>query len=227
MPSPWKVRLARKKLLVLFVVTALGCGSLSRFDPVLKEEVERPKILPAVGWGGVLPSGSFRAQAPERITILHTRSTPPAGADLVAYMKALQQKDVQRGWGDLGAHYYIDPAGAIYQSRRIVLKGRMKEEKRLDPDGHVLVMLIGDYSTLPLSEPFQEKFIALVGWLLQHHAIPLENLRGLSDYIRTDSPGRNVSEWMKSPEFEIRLKEHLGIPLEVPTPTPAGTVDSE
>jgi len=199
-----------------------GC---KRLDVNVRDEVDMPKIVPAAAWNGVLPSGSFRTHTPERITLMHSGSTPAAGVNLQEHMKALQQQDIQKGWGDLGAHFYIDPAGNIYQSRRIVLQGRIDDENKRDTAGHIFIMFIGDYNTLAPSELLQEQLIALVGWLCQHHEIPLENLRGLDEYIITDSPGRRMKEWLESPEFEFRIKEYLGIPLPTRTltPTPAET----
>jgi len=212
---PWAV------VVSLMAFVAFGCKPT---QPSVRGEVWQPKILPAVSWGGVLPSGSFRAQTPEYITILHSGSTPPAGVDTLKYMKNLQQQDIKKGWGDLGAHFYLDPMGNIYQSRRIELKGRVDEEIQRDTTGHVFLMLLGDYNTLVPSEEFQEQFIALVGWLSQHHEIPLDRLKGWDAYVVTGSPGQHIREWLESPAFEVRIKEYLGIPLPTPTVIPTPTL---
>jgi hypothetical protein len=141
-------------------------------------------------------------------------------------VKHLQQQDLKKGWGDLGSHFYLDPMGGIYQSRRVVLKGRIDEEHQRDTTGHIFVMLLGDYNTLVPSELFQEQFIALVGWLCQHYEIPLERLNGWDAYAVTDSPGRRITEWLESPQFDLRIKEYLGIPLPTPTP-PASSPSAE
>ncbi len=205
---------------LLLAVALFGC---KRLTPVVQDEVDPPEMLHTVSWAGVLPSGSFRAQTPERITLLHSGFTPAVGVNMLAYMKSLQQEDRRKGWGDLGAHFYIDPWGTIYQGRRIVLKGRIDDENRWDTTGHIFIMLLGDYNTSVPSEPFQEQCIALLGWLCQHHEIPLEHLKGLDAYMVTDSPGLHMTAWLESPEFTVRIREYLGIPLPTPTPTPVGT----
>ena len=96
---------------------------------------------------------------------------------------------------------------------------------------------------MPLTEPFQESFIALAGWLCQNFEIPIEELKGLDEYVRTEgdsragragranranlNPGRNMTEWLRSPEFEVRFKEYLGIPMPTATPTPVPTATPE
>jgi len=199
--------------------------------PKLKHLGTSPRILPPVAWGGSLPSGSFRSHIPERITILHSGETLSPGINMLAYIKKLQQRDIKRGWGDLGAHYYVDPSGVIYQSRRIFLKGHIAEGKELDTVGHVLVMLFGDYNTPPvtldenlepekqeplLTDPIKEQMIELLGWLCVHFEIPLESINGLNEYVSTDSPGDQVIEWLNSPDFEIELKKFMKIPIETP-----------
>lgn len=212
-------------LLGLLIPVLLQCN---RTEPSLKRPPVPPRILPPVAWGGTLPSGSFRAQIPDRITILHSGEIPAPGVGMAGYLKSLQQADIQRGRGDLGAHFYMDPGGVIYQSRRAEILGRVDEEKDFNFNGHILIVLIGDYNQLPLAEPLMEQFVALIGWLTQNYNIPLENVKGLKHYLDTDSPGWIFSAWFEGPDYDKRIKEYLKIPSPTPTPTAVpGVVEPE
>jgi hypothetical protein len=47
----------------------------------------------------------------------------------------------------------------------------------------------------------------------------------LNYYLRTDNPGKYLTEWLESPEFDYALKGAMGIkaPTPIPTPEPAET----
>ncbi len=198
---------------VVLLMFAAGCITNKKAKP---GNLERPRITPPVAWRGSLPSGSFRTHVPERITITHTGVPLVPSADPLGYMKNQQERDLRRGWGDLGAHYYVGPSGAIFQSRDTYIKGRTLEETdaKFDPQGHILITLIGDYNEQALSEEFQEGFVDLTAWLIQQHNIPMAQLKGINEYTETDGPGRHFTEWIKGVEFEVLLKQRLGIPLE-------------
>ena len=196
---------------ILFFIA--GCASSGGNWDKPKGEAAMPKIFPAVFWNGTMPTGSFKTQTPMRITLLHTGKMLAPGQDMKAYMNTLQRRDIQRGWGDLGAHYYIDPAGMIYQSRRINIQGHILEENEVNTEGHVFIMLLGDYNLMDPSqetaEPFQKSLISLLAWLIQHHNIPREDIRGLNAFIQTDSPGKYMTRWLYSPIFDLRLRQQL------------------
>jgi hypothetical protein len=198
-------------LTLLLVLSLAGCKTISRLNPDVKREVRRPNIVPPVAWKGSLPSGSFRSQVPDRITLMHTGTSLAEGADAGSQMKRIQSEDMARGWGDLGAHFYIDPAGTIYQSRRVVIQGRIKEEKEVDPRGHIFITLIGNYNEREPAEPFKESFVTLLAWLHQHYSIPPEKIQGLNAYTDTGSPGSRLLQWMDSEEYRQLWNEILGI----------------
>jgi len=198
----------------LFFQCSCGLGK----GPFLKKQVERPEILPTSAWKGVLPSGSFQSQIPDRLTLLHSGIFIPELPETLSIIKIQQEKDIHRGWGDLGCHFYMDPHGVIYQSRRLSMKGRaLEEEQGFDTTSHILVMLMGDYNRQAPAEDFQENFIALIGWILQHYEVPRESFKGLNEYLETDSPGRLLTEWIESDEFQERFDEYMGIQPEEKT----------
>jgi len=215
----------------LAISMAIGCSSLDQYDPKMPKKAKRPDIVWSAQWQESLPSGSFRSQTPTLITILQSGSPVGDLTDRDAYMKTQRQKDIQKGWGDLGAHFYVDPRGAIYQGRRMFLEGRIeidREEEEFDASGHVFVVAMGDYDVIAPSEEFKERFLDLIAWLCQDHGILMENLKPLSDYLGGENPGGLLAEWLEGPEFHYPLLDRMGVPYDTstltetpqPTPTP-------
>lgn len=194
---------------------AIGCASLDKHDPDVHDEANMPKVLPAALWKGELPSGSFKTHTPTRITLVHSSATFSAGDDPRSFMKNAQQRDMERGWGDLGAHYYIDPNGVIYQSRRIFIQGHVEG---FDSEGHVLIVPIGNYNTIdPMDEDmkqFRQNLVQLIAWLIQHHEISRDTVRTLSAYVDRETEGELLERWLYSPVFDVALREAMQ--LQVP-----------
>jgi hypothetical protein len=217
-----KMQSTRKAvLLTLALATSLGlilgCGSGQK-------KKEDPTVLRKASWRETLPSGSFRSNVPVRMTLLHSGQPTSPGLDMEAYMKNLQQQHVQKGWGDLGAHYYISPGGAIAEGRSTFLQGRLENDQEFDRSGHVFITLLGDYDQQELDPLVKQKIADFFVWLSEQKTLSLESVKGLSDYMEnTTSPGRHVTEWLASKEYENMIKISLGIPVDTPTPTPSPT----
>lgn len=208
--------------MVFILALASSCGTV---DSSVKKPVKKPAMVPAARWQENLPSGSFRSQAPQRITLVHSGRNTAAGNDLQGYIKELHSREIQSGHGHLSAHYYIDPFGGIYEGRQLFLQGRLPEGLEMDCSGHVLIMALGDYRSRVPTEEFKKSLASLVAWLCDRQDIPLSNFHGLNYYLRTDNPGKYLIDWLESPELEYLLKEAMGIkaPTPIPTPKPAET----
>ncbi len=76
-------------------------------------------VVPRAIWGAGEVAGyrwSPTFHAPQAITIHHTAS--PVGSDGAASVRAIYNYHANTlGWGDVGYHLLIDPAGRIYQGR--------------------------------------------------------------------------------------------------------------
>lgn len=219
-----KLRIYKLAVVLVIAAVATGLGLFGCSSTEKKPKSGRPEMVQKVSWRDSLPSGSFRSQVPERITLLHNREPLKEGTNLEAYMKALQQKAIRNGWGDLGAHYYVGPLGEIYQGRATFLTGRILEEKELDPTGHIFIMLLGDYNQQKPTEEMKLKLISLILWLCKDQSLMLEDTKGLNEYVAdTESPGWLMTEWLESDDYQNLIKLAKGIPLDTPTPTASPT----
>lgn len=212
-----KVLMDRLLAMAFMLSLAAGCGTV---DSSVKKPVKKPPMVPSARWQESLPSGSFRAQTPQRITLVDSGRNPAAGSDMQGYIKELHDRELQSGHGHLSAHYYIDPFGGIYEGRQLFLQGRLPEGLEMDCTGHVIVMALGDYRTRVPTEEFKKSLANLVAWLCDRQEIPVSNFHGLNHYLRTDHPGKYLIEWLESPELDYALKQAMGIKAPTPDPTP-------
>ena len=216
------VLMVRLIAMAFLLSVAIGCGTV---ESSVKKPVKKPPMVPAARWQESLPSGSFRSQTPQRITLVDSGRNPAAGSDMQGYIKELHDRELQSGHGHLSAHYYIDPFGGIYEGRQLFLQGRLPEGLEMDCTGHVIIMALGDYRARVPTEEFKESLTTLVAWLCDRQEIPASSFHGLNHYLRTDNPGKYLIEWLESPEWDYALKQAMGIkaPTPIPTPEPTAT----
>lgn len=155
-------------LLAALALTLAGCAG----PATLPEAGPGPRVVAVAAWGGRVLEPPARAQRVTHLTLHHQGLLWAADADVAAYLRRLQTWSQQaRGWADLPYHYIVAPDGAVYAGRSPARAG--ETNTAYDPNGHVQVMLLGNFE---IQHPTPQQWAATVGLLsrlLQEHRLPV------------------------------------------------------
>lgn len=178
------------------------------FDFVFAQDLEIPNIITRAQWGADESIRSWEAEYPKmadgsfdfqvkKIVIHHTASLQlPEDSDGTGQYKG-KVRDIyrfhvfnakweeypglpQRGWGDIGYHYLIDPNGNIYQGRYgkngvigAHVYGFNERTIGIAILGTYGAKINGKYKTMEISPRVKESLAKLVGWLAATNNINL------------------------------------------------------
>ena len=155
-------------------------------------------------WGGLPVMAAQAGGPPQRIhhiTLHHQGETWRQGDDVAAYLRRLQTwSRSTRHWADIPYHYVIAPDGRIFEARPLAQPGDTNTE--YDPEGHALVMLLGNFEEV---EPTPEQLhatVALLAWLAKSQGLADQPMAQLiashKDYsAQTVCPGRHLYRYLQ------------------------------
>ena len=163
------------------------------------------RVLTRDRWGAQAPVEArlTRTSRPyERITIHHSaeptsdlgRQSTSEVADGLRRIQRFQMRD--RGFGDIGYHFLIDPQGRVWQGRTTDWQGAHS-----DGDNNIAnlgICLLGNYDLERPSPKAVRSLERLVGALGQRHRIPRSRVYGHDHWKATDCPGTHLSRWLAS-----------------------------
>ncbi len=77
------------------------------------------RIIPRTQWGaGPCTWPPSYRRTTTQIVIHHSAGPLPTGPDMASFVRQIwEEHAVTNGWGDIGYHYLIDPAGNVYEGR--------------------------------------------------------------------------------------------------------------
>jgi len=212
---------SKKIIIALFPIFFLALGQVNF---AFGQDLEIPTIITRTQWGAdesirsweaaypILPDGSADFQV-KKIVIHHTASLQlPEDSDGTGQYKG-KVRDIyrfhvfnatweeypglpQRGWGDIGYHYLIDPNGNIYQGR-YGGNGVMGAHVYGFNEGTVGIAILGTYGakingkyeTREISPRTKESLEKLVGWLAAVNDI---NLNEKTEICGKNPKGENI-----------------------------------
>jgi hypothetical protein len=161
---------------------------------------DSPSILSRAEWGAKSPALAMEANEPVRLTIHHTATTPNAGRSLAEKLTSLQRFSqseerladgrLKVAWGDIPYHYYIDLNGAIGEAREEKFIGDSNTD--YDLDGHVGIVLEGNFEKEPPTPMQVESLVALLAQLARQHGIDPEAIDTHQHYAQTACPGKHL-----------------------------------
>lgn len=189
------MRLAAAALLLALA----GCASAPR----------APHIIPVEAWGGSPAAAGEAPQHISRITIHHQGEIWKPGSDPEAYLRRLQQWSRQtKHWADIPYHYVVAPDGRIYAARPLSQAGDTNTE--YDPQGHALVMLLGNFEEQQPTAAQLNAAVELTAWLVREHHLGIDAIASHKDYsTRTVCPGRNLYAYLESGWFRREISKKL------------------
>ena len=171
----------------LLCAPALAVGSVS--------------ILTRAEWGANAPTLEMPANMPVRLTVHHTATKPQPDKSLATKLKSLQRFSqaseklsdgrLKVAWGDIPYHYYIDVSGAVGEGREAKFIGDSNTD--YDLNGHLSVVLEGNFEDEPPTPAQIESLVGLLADLSKHYGISWDQIEGHNRYASTACPGKYLT----------------------------------
>jgi hypothetical protein len=168
--------------------------------------------LPAPGGLTIQPRAAWRASKVlphrltgtiggwNRVTIHHSAKyskeigTPTSG-NVAAAIKDIQTVHMRdRGWGDIGYHFLIDPTGRIWQGRLLDWQGAHAQGS--NNVSNIGVCLLGDFNHERPDPRALESLERLVDALCERHHIARSRVYGHQKFAPTECPGDALMAWI-------------------------------
>lgn len=157
-------------------------------------------VLSRSEWGARRPNMQriTRANSPWRFITLHhsaLEGAPTIGTrkqEAISALRIVQRSQMDgRGWGDIGYHFLIDPAGRIWQGRELRYQGAHAGGKDgRNNVGNVGVCLLGNFDEARPTSAALSSLDTLVDELCRRYSIPRSGIVGHTDWKATVCPGR-------------------------------------
>jgi hypothetical protein len=159
-------------------------------------------VQPRSSWGASAanPSRLDPGGRWSRITIHHTAKYSSEIGSPTARNVAETIHDIQlfhmreRGWGDIGYHFLIDPAGRIWQGRSLDWQGAHAGGD--NNVGNIGVCLIGDFDHERPDPRALSALEELVDMLCERHQIRRSRVYGHNKFAPTECPGDGLMAWV-------------------------------
>ena len=180
----------RRQALRMLAALTLGSGLAGcASDASLAQP---PAIIPVAVWGGQSVPLPAQPQRISHLTVHHQGEFFASNTDVPAYLRKLQTWSRQtRKWQDIPYHYVVAPDGQVYAARPPELAGETNTE--YNPDGHLLVMLLGNFEVQQPTRAQWDGTVRLLVHLLRTHSMPPAALGVHRDYsTETVCPGENL-----------------------------------
>lgn len=163
--------------------------------------------------------GSIKTRAADRIKFLvfnHTAVAPTVAVERIA--AAHQQR-----WGAILYQYLITAEGTILQTNALTEVVDLSQQWIAEG---VNIAMAGNFTTETPTEQQIQAAARLSAWLMQEYQIPVENVKGVSEFIVTQSPG---IQWLQGKRWKDTLVAAIVAAQKVvgPVPTPGtGAADA-
>ena len=198
-----------KRCAGLFLLPALLVACAGQQQPLAG-----PPIVQVGAWGGMPVEPPRKAQIIRHITLHHQGAAWAAGDDVQAYLRRLQLWSQQsKRWTDIPYHYVIAPDGRIYAARDEARPADTNTGSDYDPQGHVAVMLMGNFETAEPGRLQLSATVELMGWLARRHGLAPDAIAAHKDYSgQTLCPGKNLYAYVESGWLQREVAARLAAP---------------
>ncbi len=171
----------------------------------------KPDMVDRAGWNAraAMPERmTVHRKLPHAITIHHSGEELPEKTDPRKRIRGLQGWTLSdRKWGDIPYHYTIDYEGRIYVNREERYVG--VTNTAYDPDGHLLVHLLGNYDQRKPSEAQKAALVKVTTWLAYRYGVPVERILGHGEHADTACPGKNLQQLIDDGSLRAEVKARL------------------
>ncbi|MEZ6017037.1 MAG: peptidoglycan recognition family protein [Planctomycetota bacterium] len=175
-----------------------------------------PSARPAsMGTGGLVSRAQWGALPPRTteltrhrgayawITVHHSALDGGDGslAASIQAVKQIQRDHVtNRGYGDIGYHYLIDPAGRVFEGRSLDWQGAHSGSStsgRNNNPKNVGICLLGDFEVTTPTPAALATLDRMVSEIRAHYKLPASAVKPHSYWKGTLCPGRNMGPWLR------------------------------
>jgi len=162
------------------------------------------------------PRDLDRMQRPRKVTIHHSamyfRSTAPSAA--AAQIARIQREHMEnRGYGDIGYHFLIDPSGRVWEGRPLRWQGAHASGS--NNIANIGVCLLGNFMRQRDGQgPTREQVRSmerLVVNLMQHYGMRGDALYCHSDFKSTACPGQRMTPIVKQFARQLRARGFVAL----------------
>lgn len=143
-----------------------------------------------------IPSRMDRALPYYRITVHHDGMdtfTSTDRADAARRLESIRNAHLGRGFGDIGYHYIIDPAGRIWQGRPLEWQGAHVKETN---QGNLGICMLGNYMN---QRPTETQLFALDRFVISQmhqYRVPAGKVFTHREIGQSLCPGANLQSYM-------------------------------
>lgn len=156
------------------------------------------RVSPRSSWAtaGVVPARMDRQSPLRRITVHHDGMPPvsiPSRADAASRIDLIRRLHQDKGWGDIGYHYIVDPMGGVWEGRPLSWQGAHVANQN---PGNIGVMCLGNFE---VQSPTARQLAALdtiVVALGRQYRVPIHEVKTHQELAPTACPGRSLQAYM-------------------------------
>jgi hypothetical protein len=154
-------------------------------------------ILFQKDWGGTENQTTNEPHIIDRITLHHGGIEFPTDKDPIEYMKNLQLwSRSEKKWIDIPYHFLVDLNGIIYEGRSLKYPG--DTNTNYDPNGHLLICLMGNYEIQNVNSEQIESIVDLITFYCKNLNIKVDKIKGHKDYTETACPGKDFYKYLEN-----------------------------
>jgi N-acetyl-anhydromuramyl-L-alanine amidase AmpD len=179
-----------------------GGGSATRLNKPAMSDISQQ--LPRT-------AGSPKPRPSDQITALvinHTAVAPSVGADRLAAAH-------QKRWGAILYHFFITGDGSIQQTNPVDQTVDVSQPWLAQG---ISIAVAGDFTAQTPTDAQLDATAQLCAWLLQEHKLPIETVKGVSEFIATQSPG---TQWLTGKNWKGLLTARIAEIQKTAPPGPA------
>ncbi len=148
--------------------------------------------------GNPVPNLMNSMTPPRYVTIHHDgmdafHATDPSSAQ--ARLETIRRVHRGRGWGDIGYHFAIDPAGRIWSCRPLSYQGA--HVKNHNP-GNIGIVVLGNYDLQRVNAAQRVRLSQFLGDIVSNYQMSMGRVRTHQEWAATRCPGTSLQAYMSS-----------------------------
>jgi hypothetical protein len=179
--------------------------------PAPAATVHRPSgVLARAEWahGKPVPSRMNRMTRIRHITVHHDGMDPfrdSARADVASHLELIRQLHRRKGWGDIGYHYAIDPAGRVWEARPLSWQGAHVKDHN---PGNIGIVVLGNFEVQTPTSAQREAIRGYLSALMRTYDVPLGGVHTHQEWegAATACPGETLQRYLDT----LRSRGGLG-----------------
>lgn len=177
--------------------------ALSRSAPAASSPALPNGVISRTRWAGGPPApGLMDRMLPVRyITVHHDglqgRFNATDDRFVCGRIELIRKSHREKGWGDIGYHFIIDPAGRVWEGRSLQYQGAHVKDRN---EHNIGVVVLGNYDNQSLNDRQAAAVRAQVVVLMRQYRVSPKNVYTHQEWkgAHTACPGRSLQKYMRN-----------------------------